>query len=52
MQPQHLVVPLFQRRYVWEETDQWLPLWQDVRRQAELVSADGTRTAGTSSGRS
>lgn len=33
--PQHLVVPLFQRPYVWEETEQWFPLWQDVRRLAE-----------------
>ena len=33
--PQHLVVPLFQRAYVWDETEQWLPLWQDVRRLAE-----------------
>lgn len=23
--PQHLVVPLFQRPYVWDETEQWLP---------------------------
>ena len=28
--PQHLVVPLFQRPYVWDETEQWLPLWQDL----------------------
>src|SRR4051812_45858988 len=34
--PQHLVVPLFQRPYVWDENEQWLPLWQDVRRLAEL----------------
>ena len=34
--PQHLVVPLFQRAYVWNEEDQWIPLWQDVRRMAEL----------------
>jgi alkylated DNA nucleotide flippase Atl1 len=38
--PQHLVVPLFQRPYVWDETEQWLPLWQDVRRLAELRLAD------------
>ena len=25
--PQHLVVPLLQRAYVWDETEQWLPLW-------------------------
>lgn len=34
--PQHLVVPLFQRPYVWNEENQWVPLWQDVRRMAEL----------------
>jgi alkylated DNA nucleotide flippase Atl1 len=36
MQPQHLVVPPFQRPYVWEKEEQWAPLWQDVRRLAEL----------------
>ena len=30
--PQHLVVPLFQRPYVWDEENQWGPLWQDIRR--------------------
>ena len=34
--PQHLVVPLFQRPYVWDEEEQWLPLWQDVERVANL----------------
>ncbi|WP_243794290.1 DUF262 domain-containing protein [Saccharopolyspora gloriosae] len=34
--PQHLVVPLFQRPYVWTEENQWEPLWQDLRRLAEL----------------
>lgn len=38
--PQHLVVPLFQRPYVWEETDQWLPLWQDVSRLVDLRFRD------------
>ena len=36
MQPQHLVVPPFQRPYVWEKEEQWAPLWQDVRRMAKL----------------
>jgi uncharacterized protein with ParB-like and HNH nuclease domain len=31
MQPQHLVVPPFQRPYVWEKEEQRAPLWQDVR---------------------
>ncbi|MFW0783597.1 DUF262 domain-containing protein [Gordonia sp. CPCC 206044] len=34
--PQHFVIPLFQRPYVWEQEDQWAPLWGDVRRLAEL----------------
>lgn len=35
-QSQHLNVPLFQRRYVWKQDDQWAPLWDDIRRTAEL----------------
>lgn len=38
-QPQQLVVPLFQRPYVWDEENQWAPLWQDVRRLAEYQLA-------------
>ncbi|WZH53392.1 MAG: DUF262 domain-containing protein [Nocardioides alkalitolerans] len=34
--PQHFVIPLFQRPYVWKEGEQWEPLWKDVRRVAEL----------------
>ncbi len=30
MQPQRLVVPLFQRPYVWNQENQWEPLWNDV----------------------
>lgn len=30
MQPQRLIVPLFQRPYVWSEDNQWEPLWNDV----------------------
>jgi hypothetical protein len=37
MQPQRLVVPLFQRPYVWNEENQWEPLWSDVIRVAERV---------------
>jgi alkylated DNA nucleotide flippase Atl1 len=33
--PQQLVVPLFQRPYVWDEQNQWAPLWHDVRRLIE-----------------
>lgn len=35
LQPQHLVVPPFQRPYVWDKDEQWAPLWQDIRRLAD-----------------
>lgn len=28
-------VPLFQRPYVWNESENWEPLWEDIRRLAE-----------------
>ncbi|WP_424447604.1 GmrSD restriction endonuclease domain-containing protein [Microbacterium arborescens] len=34
--PQHFLVPLFQRPYVWREDEQWIPLWNDIRRVTEL----------------
>lgn len=34
MQPQRLLVPLFQRPYVWNEELQWEPLWKDLERIA------------------
>src|SRR5690349_18490031 len=37
MQPQRLIVPLFQRPYVWNEENQWEPLWNDVVRVAERL---------------
>lgn len=33
--PQRLLVPLFQRPYVWTRDGQWALLWDDIRRQAE-----------------
>ncbi len=36
-QPQRLLVPLFQRPYVWNETDQWQPLWNDIERVASRI---------------
>ena len=30
---QRLEVPLFQRQYVWNEEDQWFPLWEDIERK-------------------
>lgn len=43
--PQHFVVPLFQRPYVWKEAEQWDPLWSDIRRVAELRIAEPHREA-------
>ena len=42
MQPQRLIVPLFQRPYVWNQETQWEPLWDDVRRIAERVLINPT----------
>lgn len=38
--PQHFVIPLFQRPYVWKEDEQWEPLWKDIRRIAALRIAE------------
>src|SRR5580704_2804503 len=43
--PQQLVVPLFQRPYVWDEEEQWQPLWQDVVRIVELRLKEPMSTA-------
>ena len=43
--PQHFVIPLFQRPYVWKEDEQWEPLWKDIRRIAELRIAEPHLTA-------
>ena len=40
MQPQRLIVPLFQRPYVWNEDNQWEPLWGDVKRVAQRLLGD------------
>lgn len=37
MQPQRLIVPLFQRPYVWNQENQWEPLWNDVVRVTDRV---------------
>lgn len=42
--PQRLVVPLFQRPYVWSKDNQWEPLWDDVLRLVEMM-ADGDQRA-------
>lgn len=39
-----LEVPLFQRQYVWNEEQQWIPLWEDIERKfAEAL--EGRRDA-------
>ncbi len=38
-QPQRLLVPLFQRPYVWSKEGQWVPLWEDVQRLADRAHA-------------
>ncbi|MGO2041718.1 MAG: GmrSD restriction endonuclease domain-containing protein, partial [Cellulosimicrobium funkei] len=30
----HYEIPSFQRPYVWNEEDQWAPLWEDILRVA------------------
>ncbi|MGH7664614.1 MAG: DUF262 domain-containing protein [Gemmatimonadaceae bacterium] len=46
MQPQRLLVPLFQRPYVWNEELQWEPLWKDLERVAtRLLHSSGTGQA-------
>jgi uncharacterized protein with ParB-like and HNH nuclease domain len=43
-QPQRFLVPLFQRPYVWNQEQQWEPLWRDVERVAlRLLNNPGAR---------
>lgn len=37
----HFEIPPFQRPYVWNEEDQWAPLWDDVIRVSESHLVDG-----------
>lgn len=40
---EHYVIPAYQRPYVWNEEDQWAPLWDDVVRVTESnLNADET----------
>ena len=44
------VIPIFQRPYVWNQDDQWEPLWNDVRNTAEryldkLVETEGNNAS-------
>ncbi|RCS58821.1 GmrSD restriction endonuclease domain-containing protein [Microbacterium sp. JB110] len=36
--PKRMVVPLFQRPYVWSKETQWQPLWQDIARLIDVIS--------------
>lgn len=40
--PQRLLVPLFQRPYVWSLEGQWRLLWEDVRRVADKIVRTGS----------
>lgn len=42
--PQRLVVPLFQRPYVWSRDNQWEPLWDDITRLVDMM-AEGDQQA-------
>ncbi len=35
------LVPLFQRQYVWNQTNQWEPLWEDINRMIERRETNG-----------
>lgn len=37
----HYEIPVFQRPYVWDEENQWAPLWGDIIRVAEKVVTAG-----------
>lgn len=44
-QPSRMVVPLFQRPYVWSRERQWQPLWEDIVRLTQvLATKDPTAT--------
>lgn len=40
------VIPIFQRPYVWNQDDQWEPLWNDVRNTAERYLEELAQTDG------
>ncbi len=45
---QRLLIPLFQRPYVWTEEKQWVPPWDDVLRLTEGVALDQFITTASS----
>jgi hypothetical protein len=44
MQPQRFVVPLFQRPYVWNEENQWEPLWGKITRCSFSIGSSSMNT--------
>ena len=34
-------VPAFQRRYIWTQSEQWEPLWEDVTEIADAILENG-----------
>jgi len=36
--PKRLIVPLFQRPYVWSKESQWEPLWHDIVRLIDVIA--------------
>ncbi len=42
---QRLEIPLFQRQYVWDREDQWLPLWEDIERKFIEVLEEDVNTS-------
>ncbi len=38
--PRRLIIPLYQRNYVWNKEDQWEPLWEDIERVADQMCGD------------
>ena len=41
IQPVRYEIPAFQRRYVWQQEEQWEPLWADVIELAQSILEDG-----------
>ena len=38
------IIPLFQRHYVWDEDNQWAPLWEDITKRADQ-NLSGSQTS-------
>ncbi len=36
------VIPIFQRPYVWDEEENWIPLWDDIRKAAESAESQSS----------